>query len=304
MLEREEPVADRKKHASPRTKKKSGRSPAPSVVKTWPKNDPYERALALMLRSPPTAFKLFAAAAALQPERARIHINWSLGLSAVGHHDDARVAAERAFELDPQDAHIAARRLYVQLMAGDMTLAKAVHRVMQIPAVAPDDRRATQVVKCWMLANVAPADGLRETERLLAAWPGDAEVMATHGSALAAMCRWDDAVAWLDQAIATAPEDSQLSSARSVSKGTPSTTRTRCSSQYRLFSRRTPILFMCTLIERWLRAETRRAAVPSVVVRRYGSGTVLPAKPAFASQAGLVSPLKDINAGAAQTIAL
>jgi tetratricopeptide (TPR) repeat protein len=58
--------------------------------------------------------------------------------------------------------------------------------------------------------RTAPAEAIGETERLVEAFPDAGEALAAPGCALAGVCRWDEALPWLDRAIAAAPGDARL----------------------------------------------------------------------------------------------
>ncbi|WP_431312838.1 tetratricopeptide repeat protein [Nannocystis pusilla] len=97
------------KAASPISKRVGGERPA---------NEPYERAVALLHSDPRTAVELFKAAAKLQPERPRIHVNLSWALSKLGLHAEARAAAQRAHRVRAPRVSIALRGVQVPSASG------------------------------------------------------------------------------------------------------------------------------------------------------------------------------------------
>jgi tetratricopeptide (TPR) repeat protein len=199
----------RPKRAKPAATKREKPRPKQALGE-WAANAPYDRACALLHADPLEAVKQFKAAAKLQPARARIHINLSWALSTLGQHTDAIAAATKAHALDPRDAYIAARRVHVLFAAGDKTVIDAARHAMELPDIDPDDRRYAHSAICWTLMRTAPTAAVRETELLVAESPDNGEALAAHGCALAAACRWDDGIPWLDKAIAAAPDDARI----------------------------------------------------------------------------------------------
>ena len=176
---------------------------------TWGPNVHYDEAIALLRTEPAAAIEHFENARRAQPTRGRIHANLAWALSNVGRHDDAVRAAVDAIELDPADGYLLARCVHVLGEAGRW--AEVAQRSASLDGVRfdnPDDRRFVRESRCWALMQQASfTDALRETTMLVEDWPRHAEVCATHGSALAALCRWDDGIVWLDTAILLDPTD-------------------------------------------------------------------------------------------------
>lgn len=208
---RKKPVAKKApKAVAKQAKKPVAKKASRPVNGVWPANAPYDRGIELLHENPVEAVKHFKAALELQPERARIHINLSWALSQLGEYADAARAANKAHQLDPRDAYIAARRVYVLFIGDDKTVIEAARHAMELPDIDPDDRRYAHCAICWTLMRSAPTAAVRETEVLVAESPDDSEALAARGCALAAACRWDEGIPWLDKAIAAAPDDTRF----------------------------------------------------------------------------------------------
>ncbi|MDX2086833.1 MAG: hypothetical protein SFX73_03230 [Kofleriaceae bacterium] len=201
------------KRAKPTARKRASQKSPPTanpVNGVWPENERYDRGLELLPTDPLASAKELEAAVEQQPTRARIHINLAWAYSQAARHAAAKAAAQKAHELDSRDAYIAELRVHVLFDAADDAVVEAARHAMQLPDLDADDRRFVHSALCWTLMRTAPSAALRETEQLVAAAPSDAEVLATRGCALAAVCRWDEGVTWLDQAIVAAPDDERF----------------------------------------------------------------------------------------------
>jgi tetratricopeptide (TPR) repeat protein len=182
----------------------------------WPSNDSYERGCELLHDDPKAAIKLFQASAKLQPKRARIYINLAWALSNLARHAEAKAAAAEAHALDPTDPYVAAMRVHVLFTAKDDRLVEVARAALEKPELDAEQRFQVHGALCWTLMRTAPAAAVEETERLVADSPNNAEALAARGCALAAVCRWDEGIAWLDKAIAAAPDDHRFPDRRAT----------------------------------------------------------------------------------------
>lgn len=62
--------------------------------------------------------------------------------------------------------------------------------------------------------RTTPTAALLETKTLVTSWPDNAEALAARGCALANLCRYDEGLAWLEKAIAVAPDDGWFTARR------------------------------------------------------------------------------------------
>jgi tetratricopeptide (TPR) repeat protein len=177
---------------------------------SWEENELYDEGVEVLLTDASAAVPLLEAALELQPDRPRIHVNLGWALSNLGEHDAAKASAERARELDPKDAYVAARRVHILFAAGDAdAVIQAAEDASTLADMEEDDHRDVRTMLCWMLMRVSPTAAVAVADALALEWPTHAEVLAAKGCALAAACRWDEGIVCLDEAIAADPEDAR-----------------------------------------------------------------------------------------------
>lgn len=185
------------------------------MTKQWAENPEYDAALRVMFADTATALRHFEQAIASQPERARVHTNMATCLQHAGRSEDAILAARRGWQLDPEDGYVGARLVHMLFAARvyDECL-RISEQVLRLADLSDEDRRYAQGTRGWALMPTSPSAALVETRAAMEAWPNDAEMLVAHACALGAMCRWDDALEWIDKAIAASPGQAQYATRR------------------------------------------------------------------------------------------
>jgi superkiller protein 3 len=171
------------------------------MSQTWESNPTYDRGVELLFSDPAGALEAFDEALTHQPARPRLHANRGWALHRLGRPDEALEAAEHARSLDATDGYIATRLVHFHFDAGDyeevVPLAQEALRL----GLDPDDEHYARTAIGWALMQFAPVAAVEQTREVAGMYPEDGEALAVHGCALAGVCRWDEALQWMDRAI-------------------------------------------------------------------------------------------------------
>lgn len=177
-------------------------------------NPAYDEAIDLMESDPETALERFAAASDAQPQRARIHANRTLVLLELGRTEEAQNAAQKAWALDAQDGYVGSRLVHALMDNGSHDeVAEIAETVLKLE-LDDDDAKFVSNARGWSLMRSSPSAAVTHAEQVAPRWPDDPEVAVMHACALAAACRWDDALREVDRAIEVDPNDARYTERR------------------------------------------------------------------------------------------
>ena len=153
-------------------------------------------------------------ALALDPNLAEAHAARADALSFFGHKAEAEVAFQRALELDPDsfDVNFLFARFYTR--SGEPE--KTVPLYIRALEVKPDDYQAPTMLQ-FILRGLGRKEesrrygelGLKRAEAVMRLHPDSSRPAQLVAASLAGMGRPEEAITWLERAIALDPEDSQ-----------------------------------------------------------------------------------------------